>query len=89
MYGRAYRAPSMGDLYDKESTNTTGNLFLKPVVVNTYELAYQHTKMNNNFILTWFYNDYRDFITLVDRAGLTVVDNIYNNQTQGLELDFR
>jgi len=90
MYGRAYRAPSLGDLYDKESIISGGNLFLEPVIVNSYELAYLYSKTNNSLILTWFYNDYQNFITTRTLAdGQTIFDNAYDNQTQGLELDWR
>ncbi len=88
MYGRAFRAPSLGDLYDKEGVISGGNLFLNPVTVDTYELAFQHVQDNNSLILTWFYNDYRDFITTrTTNIGQTIFDNVYDNQTQGLELD--
>jgi len=88
MYGRAFRAPSLGDLYDKETIINIGNLFLDPITVDTYELAFQHTQDNNSLILTWFYNDYRDFITTrTTSGGQTIFDNVYDNQTMGLELD--
>jgi outer membrane receptor for ferrienterochelin and colicin len=88
MYGRAFRAPSLGDLYDKETIINIGNLFLDPVTVDTYELAFQHAQGNNSLILTWFYNDYKDFITTrTTPDGNVIADNVYDNITQGLELD--
>ena len=39
-------------------------------------------------VLTWFFNDYHDFIsTRTTDEGQTIFDNVYNNHTQGLELD--
>jgi len=88
MYGRAFRAPSLGDLYDKEGIISSGNLFLKPVTVNTYELAFQHINKNASATMTWFFNDYHDFITTrLTNEGETVFDNVYDNHTQGLEFD--
>jgi len=90
MYGRAYRAPSMGDLYDVEGIiNGEPNLSIKPVIVNSYELAYQHATDNKNIILTWFFNDYSDFISTRSTQTAPIFDNTYDTQVQGLELDFQ
>jgi len=93
MYGRAYRAPSLGDIYDTEGTlNSSPNLFLKPVIVNSYELAYLHTAENNNVIFTWFYNVHSNFIVArpdPNNSSLSFFDNVYDNKTQGLELDLQ
>jgi len=85
MYGRAYRAPSLGDLYDKEGI---GTLSLDPVTVDSLEVAYLYTLLNNSITLTWFYNDYRDFITTRKLgSGLVIFDNVYDSKIQGLELE--
>jgi len=89
IYGQAYRAPSLGDLYDKENIVSTGNLFLKPITVDTYEIAYLFSRGDNHFILTWFYNDYKDFISARTVPSGVILDNIYGNHTQGLELEIR
>ncbi|MFV2059847.1 MAG: TonB-dependent receptor plug domain-containing protein [Gammaproteobacteria bacterium] len=89
MYGRAYRAPSLGDLYDTESITGDGNLFLDPVIVDSYEMAWLFSKNNNNVILTWFYNNYQDLIgTRTTTGNLVIFDNLYDNQIHGLELEF-
>ncbi len=88
MYGRAYRAPSLGDLYDTEvAAVSTGNLYLKPVIANSLELVYQHTQGHNDVSFTVFHNDYTDFITTRTLpSGDTIFDNAYNSRSHGVEL---
>jgi len=88
MYGRAYRAPSLGDLYDVENIFGPMSPELDPVHVNTYEMAYLYSDNNNDFIVTWFLNQNKDFIAIFTNAnGETNFENVYDNQIAGLEFE--
>ncbi|MFV1984398.1 MAG: TonB-dependent receptor plug domain-containing protein [Thiohalomonadales bacterium] len=88
MYGRAYRAPSLGDIYDKENFFSSKAPELDPVTVDSYEIAYLYSKNNNNLTVTAFYNDYKNFIsTRLNPDSTLTYDNMYDNDITGLEFE--
>jgi iron complex outermembrane receptor protein len=42
MYGRAFRAPSFGELHFQNNPLTIGNPYIKPETIDTYEIAFDY-----------------------------------------------
>ncbi len=90
IYGEAYRAPSLGDLYDVESGLTAGNANLKPSVLESTELVYQYRRKNNYIAATLFHNHISDLIAFrVDQNNDVYLANVADNDSSGVELEWR
>jgi len=90
IYGEAYRAPSLGDLYDEESGLTTGNRNLNASELRSVELVY--TYFNDDFSLTStiFDNHHENLIGFrVGDDGNVFLDNVAVNEAHGFELEWR
>jgi len=88
MYGRAFRAPTFGELYLLNSPALQGNPDLDPETIDTYEIAFNyrakvHTKLNI------FYYRAKDLIDYVQDPFLTTetAQNIKDQTGYGLELE--
>ena len=88
LYGRAFRAPSISELFATSNPVTLGNPDLSPESIDTYELAFSH-QMSSDFSYSsniFFYeiNDFIAFefnpVTLAKQA-----QNIGHIQGQGFE----
>jgi iron complex outermembrane receptor protein len=90
IYAEAYRAPSLGDLYDVENGLTSGNANLRPSVLDSKELVYQFRNDSNYFSATLFHNHIYDLIAFrVDQNNNVFLANVADNQSSGLELEWR
>ena len=88
MYGRAFRAPTFGELYTLNSPGLGGNPDLNPETIDTYEIALHyeakiHTKVN------LFYYQAKDLIDYVEdiTTGIYVAQNIKDQTGYGAELE--
>lgn len=80
-YGRAFRAPSAGEL----ALPYYGNPDLKPEKSRSWEIGVdKYWKANTTFTAAWFDNHYEDLISFDPQTFLAV--NIAEATTRGLEL---
>jgi outer membrane receptor for ferrienterochelin and colicins len=89
MVGRAFRAPSFGELYDRPvRTSTTVSANLQPEVVTTYEVGYtQPFRDYAQSTLTFFHTNIRDIIQPPE--NLLPYRNLGSSIMNGLELELR
>ncbi|MGX5173964.1 TonB-dependent receptor plug domain-containing protein [Aliikangiella sp. IMCC44653] len=90
MYAEAYRAPSLGDLYDEESGLTVGNQSLAATELTSLEFKYQWISDHTTIIASLFQNEMRDLIGFRSDANNNVfLGNIAENESLGIELEWR
>lgn len=88
MFGTAFRAPGLGDLYDRDAGVTLGNPRLGPIRVRTAEFAYQHQGGGWQAGLTLFDNRATNLLSSVALpSGKTQVENVGSNHNRGYELE--
>lgn len=88
LYGQAYRAPSLGDMYDEESGLTIGSQDLKASEMNTTEFVYLHSFSQSQLTATFFSNEQTNIIGFqADENGNQALDNIAENEAHGIELE--
>ena len=90
LYGRAFRAPSFYELYNKNNPAFVGNPDLEPETVNTYEISIgaQYTP-DFSSRLTAFRNLIHDSIELATYETQDVFENLEDLRTQGIEAEFK
>ena len=85
LYGQAFRAPSVNEIYGPWGTNSP-SAGLKPERIQTYEAVYeQHLPHNLRLTLSGYYYHIDDLIS-PDAAGLTYV-NVDKVNTKGVETE--
>ena len=88
MFGTAFRAPGLGDLYDRDAGVTLGNPGLGPIRVRTAEFAYQHQGPGWQTGITLFDNRATHLLSSVPLpSGKTQVENVGSNHNRGYELE--
>ncbi len=88
MFGTAFRAPGLGDLWDRDLGVTLGNPDLGPIKVRTAELAYHHQGGGWQAALTLFDNRATGLLSGVPVSStLTRVENVGSNHNQGFEAE--
>ncbi|RLA69791.1 MAG: TonB-dependent receptor [Epsilonproteobacteria bacterium] len=87
MYGEAFRAPTFAELYNKNNPVLVGNPNLNPEDIETFELNFINSDIDNTEIkLTLFHNYLSNLIT-VDGTGHHV--NSGNINTKGIEAEMK
>lgn len=85
LYGRAFRAPSFGELYYINNPATIGNRTLDPEVLDMVELAFDYRPTYDlEMVLNLFKYQADDLIAYGDDG---IAQNMHNQQGHGLELD--
>lgn len=91
VYGRAFRAPNVYELYYNDGGITQKPAFnLKPEIINTYEAIYEQYIGGNLYgTISGFYYTIEDLITLqTDPSdGLLVFRNVDEVQARGVEFE--
>lgn len=84
LYGRAFRAPSIVELFATGNPVALGNSNLDPEIIDSYELAISH-QINSEFLYraNLFTYDIKDYIEYVG----TQAQNIGERSGKGLELE--
>ena len=92
LYGRAFRAPTLTELF-VDFSFTKGNPDLKPSTINTVELALGYKDRNAWMGVTYFTNRVRDFIAgplpLVQGAEEVYFVNTPDFSVRGIEIDLK
>lgn len=72
LYGRAFRAPAIVELFATSNPVTLGNPDLTPETIDTYELAlFQNLSSRLNYSANLFYYQIEDYITFVSAGAET------------------
>lgn len=88
LYGRAFRAPSFGELYAQNNPVVLGNPSLQPETIDSYELAFDYRPTANlTSRLNLFRYEIRNLIDYVPNAGgqTSTAQNAQDRTGQGLE----
>lgn len=91
LYGKAFRAPSMLELFAINNPVVLGNPKLDPEVIDTYELALDYRpSLNLRTGLNIFHYKLNDFIEFVPDQGLgsRTAQNVGTRSGNGFELEF-
>ncbi len=88
IYGEAYRAPSLGDLYDEESGLVLGNASLEASEITSIEAVYFTTLGNHSLTGTWFSNEQTNLIGFRTDGDSVFLDNVAGNDAAGFELEW-
>ncbi len=90
MYGQAFRAPSLNELYNRNNPLTVGNPNLKPEKVETIEGAYVQIHRAFQSTITYFNNKITDVIGLGPTpAGPRLYINGAELDIKGLEFELQ
>jgi len=88
LYGRAFRAPSFSELYNRNNPVTLGNSSLDPETIDTFEIVFSYElihDLNMDFNLYHYQaDDMIDFIDNGDNSGSTA-QNQYSLKGTGFE----
>ncbi len=88
IYGEAYRAPSLGDLYDEESGLTVGNRTLKANEIESFELVYFAHNDSSNLVVTYFQNRQKNLVSQFNDGEFSYLANIASNRAKGIEIEW-
>jgi len=85
LYGRAFRAPSFGELYFINNPATIGNRTLDPEVLDMLELAFDYRPTYDLEMVLNLFKYQADDLIAYGADG--IAQNMHNQQGHGLELD--
>ena len=90
LYGRAFRAPSLSELYIISNPVVLGNPNLDPEIIDTYELAFSHQMgVGSSYSFNFFHYKIKDMI-LYEPTGNgidLVAANVGKRDGKGLEFE--
>ena len=89
IYAEAYRAPSLGDLYDEESGLTVGSQSLRANELHSKEFVYYWHGEQTAVTATLFDNHQQDIVGRDNIDNLSFLANIGSNESHGLELQLQ
>ena len=89
IYAEAYRAPSLGDLYDEESGLTVGSQSLKANELRSTEVVYYWHGSQAAITASLFANHHQDIVGRDNTDSLSFLANIGSNKSHGLELELQ
>lgn len=90
LYGRAFRAPTFGELYFLNNPISLGNENLKPEIIDTVELVFNYKATTNLYTSVSFYGYEIDgLIDYVADPGQTsnTAQNAFDQEGYGVELE--
>lgn len=88
IYSEAYRAPSLGDLYDDESGLTSGSDNLTPPTIRSTEVSYGFVNHSQQVNIVIFNNEVKNLIGFATINDETFLDNVSSSQSQGIEWEW-
>lgn len=88
LYGRAFRAPSMAELYVISNPVILGNSKLRPETIDSLELALAYQGITGySFNTNFYYQDINDYITFVSEGATAQAQNAGARTGYGAELE--
>jgi outer membrane receptor for ferrienterochelin and colicins len=89
LYGQAFRAPNVYELYYNSEGSARGNPSLRPETIQTYEAVYeQYFARHYRFSLSGYYYHIADLISQQDDGdGVLYFDNVNHVQARGVEFE--
>ncbi|MCG8519565.1 MAG: TonB-dependent receptor [Pseudomonadales bacterium] len=90
LYGRAFRAPSLNELYVANNPVTVGNPDLDPETIDTLELAFSHQLTSSvSYGANLFYYRIDDLITSMAQVGQVAAKyaNVGEREGYGVEME--
>ena len=90
LYGRAFRAPSISELYVTSNPYSLGNEDLKPEIIDTFELNFNY-RFDFDTFLSWnlFYYEAKDYLSLEKKENETFqMENLGRIKGHGTEVEF-
>ena len=90
LYGRAFRAPALSELYLKNNPSSLGNADLEPETIDTYELVFNYfPTLDFRTVLNLFYYDMNNTINQTPDSGATTVSakNTDGQRGHGFEME--
>ncbi|WP_256470527.1 TonB-dependent receptor plug domain-containing protein [Alkalimarinus coralli] len=90
LYGRAFRAPSIAELFATANPVALGNSDLEPETIDTYELALSQ-QVNREWLysVNLFYYSIDDYIDFVPSTGGNIAQNIGERTGKGGEFELQ
>ncbi len=90
LYGRAFRAPTIQELFVTSNPVSLGNPDLSPEKIDTYEIALSHTPNTRlHYSINLFYYKIRDYITFVSTSeNINQAQNVGKRKGRGGEFEF-
>ena len=89
MYGKAFRAPTFAELYNKNNLAFVGNQSLDPEIIRTTEITYINNDIDNTELsFTLFNSDIEDLI-LVDVSNANKYMNTGKIRTRGTKTELK
>ncbi len=90
LYGRAFRAPSLQELFVTSNPVSLGNPSLKPEIIDSYEIGVSYQADRKLLLASnLFYYEIRDFINFVEEGGgQNRAQNIGRREGYGAEFEF-
>jgi len=88
LYGRAFRAPSITELFVTSNPVNLGDPDLEPETIDTYEFAFSHQVSSKlNYTANTYYYEIADLITLVPSGGIKQSQNTSDRTGYGAEFE--
>ena len=91
LYGRAFRPPSIAELYSQNNPTLTGNPNLEPEKISTYELVFDYRSTASlTAVVNIFHYEANGIIEFIDddgvAGGTSTAQNSRNQNADGFEL---
>lgn len=88
LYGRAFRAPTFGELGAANNPVMRGNPNLDPETINTVELAFDYKPIDRlNLVFNLFHYHIDGLIDFIDTDGIATAQNSTDQKASGFELE--
>ena len=89
LFGEAFRSPQATELYTINNPVQLGNPHLKPETVSTWEFIWLHQWQHSQLVLNYFYNLFKNAISLQPVAGVRqFVNNHEHERSDGVEAEW-
>ncbi len=88
LYGRAFRAPSFGELYVQNNLVIQGNPNLEPETIDTYELVFDLQPTSDlHGVVNFFYYNIEDKVETVGPEPIPTPKNVGEQEGYGFEVE--
>lgn len=89
MYGKAFRAPTFAELYNKNNTSIVGNQDLNPEIVKTAEITLVNSDIEKTKLSFTLFNSNIDDLILTDSSNGNQYMNVGKIRTKGGKIELK